>query len=198
MKKMMTGLMIAAAVTVFGMSVVSAEEVEVQGVKFEIPSEISDLVTVRTEGLEQDIFATELMLGAESQPISGKLYCFSVEVEDISCMAEVFFDGVTSISGGAFEITDIEKEAVTPEMEESGVYQQKISYRVNGTKYEYDASIQYDWFDVGVISALNEALASERLDKRLFGDCSSDIMMISYCTKEWAEEFNEKTGFDLH
>lgn len=70
MKKMMTGLMIAAAVTVFGMSVVSAEEVEVQGVKFEIPSEISDLVTVRTEGLEQDelvsVYETASLEAAEA------------------------------------------------------------------------------------------------------------------------------------
>ena len=52
MKKMMTGMMLAAAVTVLGASGVFADGVDEQGVKFEIPDEISGLVTVRTEGLK--------------------------------------------------------------------------------------------------------------------------------------------------
>ena len=57
MKKMMTGMLLAAAVTAMGVSGVfadGADKVDVQGVVFEIPEEISDLVTVRTEGLEED------------------------------------------------------------------------------------------------------------------------------------------------
>ena len=56
MKKMMTGMMLAAAVTVLGASGVSADgvdKVDVQGIRFEIPEEIRDLVTVKTEGLEE-------------------------------------------------------------------------------------------------------------------------------------------------
>lgn len=55
MKKMIAGMMLAAAVTVLGASGVFAggvDKVDVQGVRFEVPEEIRDLVTVRTEGLE--------------------------------------------------------------------------------------------------------------------------------------------------
>lgn len=48
--------MLAAAVTVLGASGVSADgvdKVDVQGIRFEIPEEIRDLVTVKTEGLEE-------------------------------------------------------------------------------------------------------------------------------------------------
>lgn len=53
MKKRMTGMMLAAAVTVLGASAVFADGVDVKGVRFEIPDEISELVTVRTDGLEE-------------------------------------------------------------------------------------------------------------------------------------------------
>ena len=54
MRKMMTGMMFAAAVAVLGASGVFADGVDVQGVRFEIPDEIMELVTVKTDGLEKD------------------------------------------------------------------------------------------------------------------------------------------------
>ena len=84
MKKMMTGLMLAAAVTAFGASGVFAEEVEVQGVKFEIPSEISDLVTVKTEGLADDelvsVYETASIEAAQAkgQENAGAGWIFSI------------------------------------------------------------------------------------------------------------------------
>ena len=57
MRKMLEGMILAAAVTVLGASGVFADgagKVDTQGVKFEIPEEIRGLVTVNTEGLEKD------------------------------------------------------------------------------------------------------------------------------------------------
>lgn len=55
MKKMMAGMMLTSAVAMLGAFSTFADgvdKVDVQGIKFEIPEEIRDLVTVRTEGLE--------------------------------------------------------------------------------------------------------------------------------------------------
>ena len=57
MKKMMTGLFLAAAVTMIGATGVFADgsdTVDTKGIRFEIPEEIRELVTVETEDLDED------------------------------------------------------------------------------------------------------------------------------------------------
>ena len=56
-KKTMTCTILAATVTMLGAAGVfaqSTDRVEAQGIAFELPEEIRDLVTVRTDGLEAD------------------------------------------------------------------------------------------------------------------------------------------------
>ena len=56
-KKTMTCTILAATVTMLGAAGVFAQgtdRVEAQGIAFELPEEIRDLVTVRTDGLEAD------------------------------------------------------------------------------------------------------------------------------------------------
>ena len=149
------------------------------------------------EGQEQDIFLTELMRYYGSKPVSGALYCFPAEVTDTSCMMEDFFKGVMSICGDLFTIEMKQKELVSHNTIKKGIYDQKIIYKVNGLKYEYTISVNQDRFDVGIIPSLNEAIAVEQYDQRLYYDCRSDIIMVCWCMEDWANEFNEKTGFHL-
>ncbi len=61
MKKMMTAAALMAAMTVIGATAAMAEtvdKVDVQGIKFEIPEEVRDLVTVQTEGLEDGTYVS--------------------------------------------------------------------------------------------------------------------------------------------
>ena len=97
MKKMMTGMMLAAAVTVLGASGVFADGVDEQGVKFEIPDEISGLVTVRTEGLKDgelvSVYETASVdaAAAMGDDYDGAGWIFSVstmpenEVKELRC-----------------------------------------------------------------------------------------------------------------
>ena len=56
-RKIMTGTILAAALAAFGSAAVFADgidKVDTKGIRFEIPEEIRDLVTVQTEGLDAD------------------------------------------------------------------------------------------------------------------------------------------------
>ena len=87
MRKMMTGMMLAAAVAALGASGVFAdgvEKVDVQGIRFEIPEEISDLVTVETEGLDENelvsVYETASIEAAEAmgKDYDGAGWIFSI------------------------------------------------------------------------------------------------------------------------
>lgn len=79
MKKMMAGFVLAAAVTAIGATGVfadGADKVDVQGIKFVIPEEIKDKVTVQTEDLAADeivaVYETGSVEAAEAMEEDGK------------------------------------------------------------------------------------------------------------------------------
>ncbi len=87
MKKTMVCTMLAAAVTILGAAGVYAsgtDKVEAKGIAFEIPEQIRDLVTVKTDGLEADelvsVYETASLdaAAAEGEEGTGAGWIFSI------------------------------------------------------------------------------------------------------------------------
>lgn len=100
MKKMMAGMMLAAAVTAIGAGAVfadSVDKVDTKGIAFGIPEEIRDLVTVQTDGLDADtlvaVYETASMDAARNmgEENNGAGWIFSIttipeeEVKELRC-----------------------------------------------------------------------------------------------------------------
>ena len=101
MKKIMTGMILAAAVGALGASAVFADGVDVKGVKFEIPDEISELVTVRTDGLEEgELVSVYETASVEAAKAMGKDYDGAGWIFSISTMPE---DKVKELRCGAMD-----------------------------------------------------------------------------------------------
>lgn len=130
-------------------------------------------------------------------PSSEQIYCFDTEAFNIEQMYTYFLEGVQAINEGEFEITQIE-EKLSKEQTDKGPKSHKIRFSCNGTKYEYDAEVLYDWFDTGILNYMNDVLKKEGISKRLYfmGDGYQECIVL-YCTQEWAENFNRLTGCRL-
>ena len=100
MKKVFTGIAAAAAMLALGAAAVSAagtEKVDVQGITFQIPEEVRELVTVETEGLEEGTLvrvsetASIDAAAANGEDIEGPGWLFSIgciteeRAEEIRC-----------------------------------------------------------------------------------------------------------------
>ena len=104
MKKMMIGMMFAAAAAVLGASGTFADgvdKVDIQGIHFSIPEEIRDLVTVKTEGLEADalvsVYETASLDAAKArgeEDNSGAGWIFSITTVPEGKMKELRCGGM--------------------------------------------------------------------------------------------------------
>ena len=154
----------------------------------------------------QDVMVTLLVFLGEGTydyddwsftPSSTQVYSFDMEVFDIENMYTQFFQGITAINNGEFEITDIQDE-MSHMSEELGLGTRKISFRYNQNPYEFRAKVMYDWFDGNIIGYMNKVLKKEKNSKRLY--CMTDgyqELIIFYCSEEWAAQFMLSTGFTL-
>ena len=100
-KKMIAGMVLAAAVTVTGASGAFADDagkVEVEGVRFEIPEAIRDLVPVKTDGLEADelvsVYETASVEAAGEDGNPGAGWIFSISTVPGSRMKELRCGGM--------------------------------------------------------------------------------------------------------
>lgn len=133
----------------------------------------------------------------EWTPSSNCIYSFDVEVFDCSNMYTNFLEGIKAISNQEFSITDV-VETVSNEDYDKGTGTQTVQFKYNGNMYTYDAELEYDWFDLGMINFMNQMLKKEQNPKRLY--YMSDGMqecIIFYCTPDWAIEFKNVTGYKL-
>lgn len=129
--------------------------------------------------------------------LSENLFAFDWEVEDPYCMFADFLACVNKINDGAFVLTDIKQEVPDfSSIEELESYPKKVTFGLNGTRYEYEAATEYDWFDGEIIEWFNDVLSQQGFSGRLY--CfSSDMCCIFYGSEEWAKQFAQKTGMTL-
>ena len=130
-------------------------------------------------------------------PNSSQVYSFDVEVFDIENMYSLFFQGITSINGSEFEISNVVEDMSNVNLE-IGQGKRIVSFLYNGQEQLFIANDNTDWFDVKIIGFMNGILEQNGSKKKLYGFSDGyQECIIFYCTKEWAREFTVKTGCAL-
>ena len=125
------------------------------------------------------------------------MYVFDLESQDILLAYKDFLEGVAGMAKGELVFTEIAQEAASEDLE-SGQGRQTVRFRCNGIACEYEARLDYDWFDTGIFAYVNQVLEEQRLENRLYvtGDGGQDCIVL-YRPEAWAQRFYELFGVRL-
>jgi hypothetical protein len=133
----------------------------------------------------------------EWKPSSNTIYAFDMEAFQIDRMYTLFLEGVSSIVSKDISIIPIAEDINEVDYEMgSGI--QRIRFLCNSEMYQYDAAVEDDWFDSGMIAYMNEVLKKQNNGKQLW--VTSDgyqACILFYNTKEWADNYAECMGYYL-
>lgn len=133
----------------------------------------------------------------EWTPSSSQVYAFDMEILDVANMYSDFFKGITAINNNEFEITDIEEDMGLGS-EDLGIGIRNVTFRYNGTSYQFHAKAMYDWFDGSIIGYMNKVFKKENNPNRLYYMTDGyQELIVFYCSDEWAADFTAATGFTL-
>ncbi len=131
------------------------------------------------------------------EPSASTVYSFDMEVFDVENMYTNFLRGIQAISGGEFEITDIQEDNGRVNWN-LGAGQKQVSFRYNGNSCCFKPKVHNDWFDMRMLDYMNDVLTREQNPKRFFfmSDGYQGII-IFYGTSDWAEQFSKASGIRL-
>lgn len=132
-----------------------------------------------------------------TEQAAREIYTFDMEVPDILRMYTAFLEGVSRIAKGELAFTDVEED-VPEDVLESGRGNRTVRFRCNGKAYEYQARLDYDWFDVGILAFMNRVIGEQNLGSRLYvtSDGYQECVVL-YRTEEWVQHFRELFGVEL-
>lgn len=130
-------------------------------------------------------------------PLSNQVYAFDMEVFNVSSMYTMFLQGIQAITGDDISITDISEDCSKVDFEK-GCGTQTVRFQCNGKPYQYDAAVNYDWFDVGMLCFMDRVVREQNTGKYLFiaSDGYQGCVLL-YQTKEWSGKFQELMVFPL-
>jgi len=162
--------------------------------------------TVMTQhGMEYDVSRERLMLwllfdaGWYHQPEIERhsVYAFDVEVLDVDRMYRDFLEGVARISDRELLFENIMEDLSGMDWE-TGEGTRTVTFDLHGKNHVYTAKAQQDWFDMGVLNALHDAVGISESGKQLYFVLDGGQgCILFYQTPEWAEEFTAATGCPL-
>lgn len=119
-----------------------------------------------------------------------------MEVFNTSSMYTMFLQGIQAITNEDLNITDIKEDCSKVDFE-MGCGTQTIQFQCNGKPYQYNASVNYDWFDTGMLSFMNQVIKEQNTGKSLYAASEGQDCILLYQTKEWSKQFQELMGFPL-
>ena len=95
------------------------------------------------------------------------------------------------------EIKDIQVNTDHVDWEEgSGSIEVSLSYQ--DEIYRFDMDVEYDWIDSKVLGIFNSLLEPEGSEKLFYATWDGGQgAIVFFCTKEWKEQFEAKTGLEL-
>lgn len=131
-------------------------------------------------------------------PRSNSVYSFDAECLDMDSAYEDFLIGIAHISGGEIIVADYQSH-VDESTFEKGMGEQIVRFKMNDEECTFTASFYYDWLDCCILDYINEILARQGTEKRLW--CMSDQgqgLIVFYNTQSWANEFHAKTQYQLY
>lgn len=129
--------------------------------------------------------------------MSEQIYSFDMEGSEMEQMYTCFIEEISGILKEDFSFTDIEEDISRVDFE-SGTGIQTIRFQCNGKICRYDANVEYDWFDTGMITYMNQVIKEGNTGKYLY--VTSDgwqNCILFYQTEEWAQHFQELLGLTL-
>ena len=91
------------------------------------------------------------------EPLSEQIYSFDMEAVNTSSIYTMFLQGIQAITGDDLNITDISEDCEKVDFEK-GCGLQTIRFQCNGKSYQYNASVNYDWFDTGMLSFMDQVI----------------------------------------
>ncbi len=128
------------------------------------------------------------------QPSSDQVYSFDVEAFDCSNMYTAFLQGISAITRGDLEFTDVTEDCSKVDYEK-GCGIQTIRFQCNGQAYQYDAAVNYDWFDTGMLYFINRMIKEMHTGKSLYAVSDGyQCCILFYQTEEWSERFQQLFG----
>ncbi len=126
-----------------------------------------------------------------------QFFCFDMECMDLDTMYTTFVNSVAEIAGDDLVFTDISEDTSKVDYE-SGTGTQTISFTCNGKSYQYNATVYYDWFDVGMLTFMNDVISEQSTDKHMYVTSDGYQECIVFCrTEEWAARLMASTGIVL-
>ncbi len=130
---------------------------------------------------------------------SDQVFWFDFEGFDLSTDYIDILNGMLALAQGSpiESISEIREEIDDAEWER-GWGTVTVSLDWQGQTYRYDMKMFYDWIDEDVLGILNPLLEKEGSQKYFYvtGDDGQGAIVF-FCTPQWAEEFEQKTGLLL-
>ena len=130
---------------------------------------------------------------------SKELFWFDFEGMDLTTDYQRILKGMLALSeGGSLdEVKDIQVNTDDVDWEKgSGTVEVSLSYK--GEVYCFNMEAEYDWIDSKVLGILNSLLAAEEPEKLFYATWDGGQgVIVFFCTKEWKEQFEKKTGLEL-
>lgn len=130
-------------------------------------------------------------------PSSSQVYALDTEVFDVAEMYPDFFRGLLSISNGELPITNVTQDDSGVDQEQ-GTGTVRVSLEYDGRPYSFNMTAMSDWLDCNVLKEVNDILKAEGVEKRFYATWNNmQGMTIFYCDRDWARQFERKTGCRL-
>lgn len=124
-------------------------------------------------------------------------YWFDWEGFDMSTEYTNILNGVSTMAGGDFTITDAKQDMSDADWEK-GTGSIRLRFSVNGKPYEYRLKLMNDWLDTRIVKDINDALKDAGVEKRVYAMEDGGQGCILFCRDEaWAKQFTKATGIRL-
>lgn len=168
-----------------------------------------DLLGITVDEKEQEeiinninLLPKEILCNLENSQIIGLVldnigewrhfvYSFDLEIFDTSTMYTKFLNNINLFTNNVLKIEVIKEKTSNADCDDCN-RKQIIEFKILNEQYTFAAKVNYDWFDISIISSINKIIEQNGLNKYLF--VTSDgwqNCIVFYNTDEWAEKYNE-------
>ncbi len=129
-------------------------------------------------------------------PYSDSVFAFDAEAYDLTYSYMSLLEALERMSGEEMKVDGVEVK-ITDELYLAGQGIFDIDFCINDQSYTYQARMDFDWLDVGLINYLNGILEDHQAKGRLLSYSDGQIVILFYNTPAWAKEFAHVTGMTL-
>lgn len=125
-------------------------------------------------------------------PSSKHIFSFNMKAHDIENMYGLLLKGIETISDGELIFTNVSEMSNS----EIGIGNQIIAFDLNEKHYEFEAKINYDWYDVNIIPFLNKITKQTSKQLYFLTDAYQQVIVF-YKDETWAKQFEKVTELEL-